>query len=159
MKTKIIVLMGVCGSGKTTIGKELSSVLNLPFFDADDFHPPQNKAKMKSGKPLVDHDRLPWLSALNRLGQQQQRQGMILACSALREIYREQLSHGLEIDWFYLKGNYELILQRLEKRLHHFMPHQLLKSQFSTLEEPDYGVTINIDQPVDKIVNQIKRYL
>ncbi|MEK9517186.1 MAG: hypothetical protein VWZ97_04110, partial [Flavobacteriaceae bacterium] len=115
--------------------------------------------KMSSGLSLNDQDRLPWIDRLNDLLCQKQDQGLILACSALKENYRQRLSEGLEIDWFYLKGSYELILQRLENRSHHFMPHELLKSQFDTLEEPDYAIAIAIDKPIEKIIEHIKNHL
>ena len=159
IEPKTIVLMGVSGSGKTTIGRALSQTLGYSFFDADDFHPKKNIDKMSSGLSLNDQDRLPWIGRLNDLLCQKQDQGLILACSALKESYRQRLSEGLEIDWFYLKGSYELILQRLENRSHHFMPHKLLKSQFDTLEEPDYAIAIAIDKPIEKIIEHIKNHL
>ena len=151
--------MGVSGSGKTTIGRTLSQTLGYSFFDADDFHPKKNIDKMSSGLSLNDQDRLPWIGRLNDLLCQKQDQGLILACSSLKESYRQRLSEGLEIDWFYLKGSYELILQRLENRSHHFMPNELLKSQFDTLEEPDYAIAIAIDKPIEKIIEHIKNHL
>ena len=156
---KTIVLMGVSGSGKTTIGKTLSQTLDYSFYDADDFHPQKNIDKMSSGLSLDDQDRLPWISRLNELLFHNQGQGVILACSALKESYRQRLLQGVEINWFYLKGSYELILQRLENRSHHFMPHELLKSQFDTLEEPDYAITIDINRPIEIIVEYIKNLL
>lgn len=159
IEPKTIVLMGVSGSGKTTIGRALSQTLGYSFFDADDFHPQKNIDKMSSGLSLNDQDRLPWISRLNDLLCQKQDQGLTLACSALKESYRQRLSEGLEINWFYLKGSYKMILQRLENRSHHFMPHELLKSQFNTLEEPDYAIAIAIDKPIEKIIEHIKNHL
>ena len=159
IEPKTIVLMGVSGSGKTTIGRALSQTLGYSFFDADDFHPQKNIDKMSSGLSLKDQDRLPWISRLNDLLCQKQDQGLTLACSALKESYRQRLSEGLEINWFYLKGSYKMILQRLENRSHQFMPHELLKSQFDTLEEPDYAIAIDIDKPIEKIIEHIKNHL
>jgi gluconokinase len=135
-KLKTIVLMGVSGSGKTTVGKLLAENLNYSFFDADDFHPITNKCKMREGTPLSDEDRFPWIATLNELLLKNRGEGLVLACSAL-------------------KGNYELIDQRLSQRSNHFMPQGLLRSQFQDLEVPDYAQIVDVAQPLDSIVEKI----
>ncbi len=152
--------MGVSGSGKTSVGKQLAHRKNLPFYDADDFHPKENIAKMKKGIPLQDADRLPWLQYLaSQLPVWEQNSGAVLACSALKKAYREQLSvlptHQLK--WIYLKGEYSLIAQRLRSRKGHFFSEQLLASQFEALEEPSEALRVSIAQPIEAIVSQIER--
>jgi len=154
----IIFIFGVSGSGKTTIGRLLSNQLNLPFFDADDFHPASNIAKMKSGHPLNDDDRKGWLETLNELARQKlNKNGAIISCSALKESYRELLCKGIKdnTQWVYLKGSKGLILARMESRPNHFMPKELLDSQFDALETPDYGIHISIESSPRQIVNQL----
>ncbi len=107
---------------KTTVGKLLAENLNLSFFDADDFHPITNKDKMSEGTPLSDEDRFPWIATLNALLLKNRGEGLVLACSALKELYRKKLTKGIATNWIYLKGNYELIDQRLSQRSNHFMP-------------------------------------
>jgi len=158
-KSKTIVLMGVSGSGKTTVGKLLAENLNYSFFDADDFHPKTNKYKMCEGMPLSDEDRFPWIATLNELLLKNRGEGLVLACSALKELYRKKLTKGISINWIYLKGNYELIDQRLSQRSNHFMPQGLLRSQFQDLEVPDYGQIVDVAQPVDSIVEKIIKVL
>lgn len=134
---QLYLIMGVSGAGKTTIGKGLAKQLAIPFFDADDFHPPENIAKMSSGQPLNDEDRYPWLLRLNQLLQDQQEQGAVLACSALKDRYRQILEQDISggIQFIFLKVSKELLLQRMQQR-NHFMPPALLDSQLTTLEEP-----------------------
>lgn len=155
----VYILMGVSGAGKTLIGQKLSAKLDIPFFDGDNFHPPENVAKMKSGNPLQDEDRRPWLNTLAKKIEEWNKQGdAILACSALKKSYRELLkSHCSEdsIVFIYLKGPAPLIAKRLENRSNHFMPEELLESQFETLEEPDQCITVPIDQTPEEIVNFI----
>jgi len=150
--------MGVSGCGKTTVGKQLSEVLNIPFHDADDFHPQANIEKMRIGIALNDDDRKPWLNILsNKLKSWDETDGAILACSALKESYRHQLRNGLEnIKWIYLEGTYELIAQRMTQRGEHFFKSELLRSQFETLEIPKYGMHINISRSIPEIVEHIK---
>lgn len=156
MKPSIIVIMGVSGSGKSTIAKRLSADLDIPFFDADDFHPKSNIRKMSEGGALNDMDRQPWLNTLHHLlVEQSESKGAILACSALKESYRSTLSNHLDITWVYLKGDVDLILARMKARKH-FMPESLLTSQFEDLEEPDYGITITIDEEPHQIIQTIK---
>jgi len=158
----IIILMGVSGSGKTTIGARLAQALGWPFYDGDQFHPPANIAKMQQGIPLTDADRWPWLHALRAHIETCIHQGVsaVLACSALRQAYREHLSiDEAEVRLVYLKGNYDLIRKRLAQRRGHFMPPGLLASQFAALEEPEEGVVVDIVHPPDTIVELIREQL
>lgn len=154
----IFYIMGVSGCGKTTIGKLLSKELSIPFFDGDDYHSASNVAKMASGTPLTDADRLDWLKALNTLAKKEVgNKGAIIACSALKEYYRDLLCAGLEeaVVWVFLKGTFEQISKRLEKRSGHYMPSSLLKSQFSTLEIPEDAIAVSITPAPPTIVAQI----
>lgn len=155
---EIYFVMGVSGSGKTTVGQLLSQRINLPFFDADDFHSVENKAKMKAGIPLTDDDRVSWLIALNELASKQSDlSGAIIACSALREKYRSLLTKDLraKVYWIVLKGEYDLLLKRMQARKGHYMPPGLLQSQLETMEYPAYGMHIDIDQSAEYLINQI----
>ena len=149
--------MGFSGCGKTTILKMLSETLNLPFFDADDFHPEANIVKMAKGLPLNDSDSMPWLRALAvKLNEWSSQEGAILACSALKESYREHLNSQFEqIHWIYLDGTYERIEERLLKRKDHFFKPDLLASQFEALEIPDYGVHVDIDDKPERVIDSI----
>lgn len=153
--------MGVSGCGKTTIGKQLALEQGLPFFDADDFHPKANIEKMKNDLPLSDSDRLPWLYTLaEKIYDWENNEGAVLACSALQESYRKILStKQSNIFWVYLSGTFEVISERLKKRTNHYMKSELLKSQFDTLEVPDYGVHVNIENSIDEIVQHINSKL
>lgn len=155
----VYILMGVSGAGKTLIGQKLSAKLGIPFYDGDDFHPPENVAKMQSGNPLNDDDRKPWLEILGQKISDWNKEGdAILACSALKKRYRELLrreSSKKEITFIYLKGPKSLIAERISDRSDHFMPEELLESQFEALEEPDQCITVSIDQPPDAVVNTI----
>lgn len=134
----VIVVFGVSGSGKTTIGRLLAEELGWTFQDADEFHPRTNVEKMRRGISLTDADRKPWLERLRALLKESIASGenLILACSALKEEYRKQLTVGDEIRWVFLKGEYEKIASRLRRRRSHFMNPNLLRCQFETLEEP-----------------------
>lgn len=149
--------MGVSGSGKTTIGKLVADKIGLPFYDADDYHSEKNILKMKNGKSLDDEDRLPWLQKLSGLVNSWQKQGgAILACSALKELYRVLLSKEVsEVKWVYLTGTKDIIADRLKKRKDHFFDVKLLDSQFEALEEPNYGLHIDISQTQNEMVNQL----
>ena len=162
MNTRFIIVMGVSGSGKTSVGRSLAEQLGWAFYDADDFHPPQNITKMASGIPLADSDRVPWLAALHDLiysSLKTDRPG-VLACSALKKRYRQQLMNGNEgVHLIYLKGSYDLIWSRMEKRSDHYMKPHMLKSQFDALEEPVTAQTIDISMPVDEIVQTILKQM
>ena len=158
---QIIYIMGVAGSGKTTIGKLLHQKTGIPFFDADDFHPQANKEKMKAGHALTDEDRAAWLQQMNNLAlQQTQSNGAIIACSALKEKYRSVLSNGLTKPvWIFLQGSYETIVERMKNRPQHFMPASLLQSQFDNLEIPAHALSISIEKEPEEIVEIIYTYL
>jgi gluconokinase len=147
----VIIVMGVSGSGKTTIGRTLAERLGWPFADADDWHPVANIEKMRSGKPLTDEDREPWIHSVNGAIRSWIRDGRnaVLACSALRSSYRQTLRScildGAFVRFVFLKGTYEEIDRRLRLRTGHFMPEALLKSQFATLEEPDASEALIVD--------------
>jgi gluconokinase len=154
----ILVLMGVSGSGKTTVGQLLAATLGWPFYDADAFHPPTNIEKMKNGIPLTEEDRIPWLEAMHAemdcliAG----RQSAVMTCSALTALDRSRLvKDDRDIRLIYLHGSFELIRQRLEARKGHFFRPELLASQFATLQEPRDLVTISIDQSPSMIVESI----
>ena len=158
----IIILMGVSGSGKTTIGARLAQALGWPFYDGDQFHPPANIAKMQQGMPLTDADRWPWLHALRAHIETCIHQGVsaVLTCSALKQAYREHLViHEATVKLVYLKGDYDLIHERLAQRHGHFMPPGLLASQFAALEEPEQGVVVDIGDPPATIVALMRAQL
>jgi gluconokinase len=158
----IVVLMGVSGSGKTTIGELLAKKLDWLFYDGDDFHPKSNIEKMKRGVPLTDKAREPWLSAISKLIHDLIEQGKsaVITCSALKQSYRDRLVENRnDVIIVYLKGSYGLIAQRLHDRKEHFFNANLLKSQFETLEEPKGGLTIDIDQELSVIVEDIRQKL
>jgi gluconokinase len=147
--------MGVSGCGKTTIGNALAIKLGWDFYDADDFHTAENKAKMRAGIPLNDYDRAPWLASLHALISRclDDNKPGVLACSALKESYRQMLLAGNQgILTVYLKGNYDLIWERMIARSDHYMKPEMLISQFEVLEEPTYGLVVDISQSVDEIV-------
>jgi gluconokinase len=139
----IVLVMGVAGVGKTTIGAALARALGWRFIDADDYHPPQNVAKMQAGIPLEDADRWPWLARLNELLREED--DAVLACSALKQSYRERLSQGFsDFRIVYLHGSAELIGARMETRSHRFMPAVLLESQLAALEPPRDAIAIDV---------------
>jgi gluconokinase len=154
----VYVVMGVCGCGKSTIGEILARKLGLPFYDADAFHPPENVAKMRGGIPLTDADRAPWLATLTaRIREWNEGAGAVLACSALKQRYRELLAREsrANVRFVYLKGGYELIAGRMTQRTDHYMPLALLKSQFATLEEPANAIVADIDAAPEEICRRI----
>lgn len=154
----LIVLMGVAGSGKTTIGTLLGQRLGIPFFDGDDFHPPENRAKMAAGQPLTDDDRRPWLARINVHLRELERTdtGAIVACSALKQQYRDILAEGLtSLRFVYLRGTPALIAERMRARQGHFMPPALLDSQFATLEEPRDATVVEVDAGPEEVVARI----
>jgi gluconokinase len=160
-----LVVMGVSGSGKSTIGERLAQRLGWNYEDGDKFHPLSNVAKMSAGQPLTDEDRWPWLQAIaNEIDRVCEARGhVVIACSALKRAYRDILVHGRpDVRIIYLKGTQDLIAGRLVLRKGHFMPPGLLASQFKTLEPPDASenpVTVSIDAPVETIVDDIVRQL
>jgi gluconokinase len=153
-----VIVMGVSGSGKTTVGQELSQRLGWAFYDADNFHPKENVAKMSSGTPLTDKDREPWLGALNKLIAEnlEQYTSLVVACSALKEKYRQHLAKGHEeqTKFVYLEGDFETIYTRMQTR-QHFMKPAMLQSQFDTLEEPTNAIVVDIRQPEDEVIDDI----
>ena len=157
-----LIVMGVAGSGKSTIGAALAERLGWEFRDADGFHPAANIAKMKAGTPLTDEDRWPWLRAIrshmdaeNAVGR-----GGVIACSALRESYREVLGKGLGwVRFVHLTGPKELIAERMRSRAGHFMPVALLDSQFATLESPGDAISLDISKPPEVLVEEAVRRL
>ena len=158
MKTRFFIVMGVSGCGKSSVGIALADSLGWDFYDADDFHPPANVAKMASGTPLDDSDRAPWLALLHEMissSLEADRPG-VLACSALKERYRRELLDGNDgVQIIYLKGSYDLIWSRMSARKDHYMKPHMLKSQFETLEEPSNALTMDIALPVEDIVREI----
>ena len=156
-----IVVMGVTGCGKTTVGAALAESLGIEFIDSDDLHSESNKKKMSSGTPLTDADREPWLQAVSKT--LQNHESIVVACSALKKSYRSTIISGAPTTKFvHLNGSQELIFARLSERSHHFMPIGLLDSQFQTLEPLDHtetGKVFEISQPVDQIVNEVIAWL
>lgn len=158
---RALIVMGVSGSGKSTIGKALADRLGWPYEDADDYHPPANVAKMSAGHPLTDDDRWPWLRAIAAEIDRVADDGgcVVFGCSALKRSYRDVLVHGrADTRIVYLDGSRDLIASRMAARRHHFMPPGLLDSQFATLEPPsadESPIVIGIDMPVDQIVDGI----
>ena len=159
----VIVLMGVSGSGKTTIGKVLAAQLAWTFVEADDFHPIANVERMRKGIPLNDEDRKPWLSALRKRMDEALDRGenIVLACSALKHAYQEYLEQHdpAQVHFVYLHGSEALIRQRLAARTGHFMNSNLLHSQFKTLEPPEDAILIEVTSTPEVIVEEIRQKL
>jgi gluconokinase len=157
----IVILMGPTGAGKTTDGELLARKLGWQFADADDFHSPANVEKMSKGIALSDEDRAPWLATLHEMIAAWAASGKnaVLACSALKKKYREQLTPGPEVKWVYLKGTYEEISSRLETRLGHYAGQNLLASQFETLEVPSDALIVNVAHTPQEIVEEITKRL
>lgn len=154
--------MGVSGSGKSTIGQLLGQLLGWQIYDGDDFHPPENIAKMSRGIPLDDRDRLPWLLALQDKIEQlrRDRTHAVIACSALKQTYRKILQQEhQDILWVYLKGSYDQIWQRMQQRQNHYMKAEMLRSQIESLEEPTDAVIIDISSTPEAIADQIVELL
>ena len=153
----IVVVMGVAGSGKTTIGTMLAEALGCPFLEGDALHPAANVEKMSRGIPLTDADRAPWLAAIREhiLAALEKTQCLVVACSALKQLYRDFLSRGTHITWVYLKGTPELIASRMEHRRQHYMKTGMLPSQFADLEEPGDALVVDISLPPAVILQQL----
>jgi gluconokinase len=158
LPTRFLIVMGVSGSGKTTTGRQLSERLGWEYYDADDFHPPANIAKMASGIPLSDADREPWLDSLRDLiaaCKQGNRPG-VLACSALKQTYRDHLvGTDRDVQIVYLKGSFDQIWARMRLRTNHYMKPNMLKSQFEALEEPADALVVDIGKEPGEICDEI----
>ena len=148
----LVVMMGVAGCGKTEIGERLAAQFVVPFHDGDNFHPPENVAKMSAGNPLNDDDRAGWLERLSELLAEHAGQGCVVACSALKEKYRVQLAQHVQPVFLHLIVSPVVAEARLKARPGHFMPASLIASQFDTLEVPADAITIDAEQPVAAVV-------
>ena len=160
----IIIIFGVSGAGKTTVGELLARELGWHFFEADDFHSPANIKKMRRGVPLTDDDRWPWLETLRELIKQRvaSHENAVLACSALKRAYRKHLRVSVEVKLVFLRGDYALVAEQLRHRRGHFMDPGLLRSQFADLEEPqpeEEVVTIELGRTPHELVKEIKTKL
>ncbi len=155
--SRIIILMGVSGAGKTTVGQLLAGDLGWPFYDADDYHPPRNIDKMRNGQALSDEDRVEWLEVLQQLMKDLdgRSQSAVIACSALKDSYRKQLAIGPGVEFVYLEADPEVTRQRLLSRKDHYMAPDLLQSQYDTLEVPSGAITLQNTLSPETIVAQI----
>ena len=159
-RPQVLVLIGVSGSGKSTVGRRLARALHCRFYEGDDFHSRANKRKMRAGIPLTDADRWPWLEALRELiaGVLAAGRHGVVACSALKKLYRDHLRQP-GVQFVYLKGSYALFHERLERRRGHFFDPHLLGSQFETLEEPQDALVIDVDREPDAVVAEILEHV
>jgi gluconokinase len=163
----VLVVMGVSGAGKTTVGRRIAERLGWPFFEGDDLHPDANVEKMKGGEPLADADRQPWLEEIRDLAARllAEERSAVIACSALKEAYRDLIGvkAGSAMRFLYLEGHFAQIEKRLDGRSGHYMPTDLLQSQFDALEEPDPDaddvLAVNVDQPPDAVVDETIQWL
>ena len=154
----IVVLWGVSGCGKTTVGQQVALALDWSFFDADDFHPESNVRKMRGGTPLTDEDRWPWLDHLAQmmLAEIEQGRNAVLACSALKRVYRQRLCVDAEqMRFVHLRGEFALIAQRIGARDHEFMHNDLLQSQFDTLEPEEGGLSVDVRASTAELCREI----
>ena len=156
----LVIVTGVSGTGKTTLGTLLAERLRLPFFDADHFHPAENIAKMSAGHPLNDEDRQPWLQALaDQLLTSEQKGGAVLACSALKNWYREKLSVSDNLRWIHLTGSRDLIWERMLARKNHYMKAGMLDSQIAVWEKPQTGFLLDITGAPEQLLEASLHYL
>ena len=157
----IVIVMGVTGSGKTTIGKMLAQRLRSEYADADDFHSAANKDKMHRGIPLTDADRMPWLASIHDYlaKENAQQRSVVLGCSALKQSYRAILFDGLSVQLVYLKGTYEVIDEHLRSRKGHFADDKILAAQFADLEEPTDAIVVDVRHTPEQIVEEILKQL
>ena len=156
---QVIVVMGVSGSGKTTVGAKLAQELGWSFYDADDFHSEANREKMAQGMALNDEDRAEWLASLRGLIRKHLEEGSscVLACSALKQRYRDTLAVNEKVRFAYLRGSFEQVETRMKRRKDHYMPVQLLQSQFEALEEPLDAVIVDISHTPEDIIHIIRK--
>ena len=157
----VVIIMGPTGAGKTTIGRLLADQLKWEFADADVFHPPANIEKMSKGIPLNDADRAPWLAAMRKaiLEWIAAGENVVLACSALKRAYRDELRAGPEVKIVYLKGSYALFAERIRHRHGHFAGEGILAGQFADLEEPEDAITVDASKSPEQIVAEIRKQL
>jgi len=157
----MLLVMGVTGSGKSTVGRMLAERLGWVYLEADDFHSPANKAKMHRGMALTEADRLPWLDAIHAelLAQSGKAKNVVLACSALREAYRKRLRAGLDMKLVYLRGSRELIARRLSQRTNHFAGESILDDQFAVLEEPHDAFVVDITEKPEEMAEKILEWM
>ena len=158
----VVIVMGVSGCGKSTVGEQLAPRFGLPYYDADDFHPAANIEKMSHGTPLTDDDRRGWLATLAAdLGQWAKTGGAVLACSALKEAYRTTLQSGVAepIHWVWLDGPRALLLERMGGRKGHYMHPDMLDSQLTTLEQPAYALRLSIEATPAELVDEVEAAL
>jgi gluconokinase len=155
----LVVVMGVAGSGKTTVGQRLAAAITCAFLEGDSLHSRSSVQKMSRGIPLTDADRAGWLDAIHaRMADAfRQEQSLVVACSALKQSYRDVLAEDLPVQWVYLKASEELLRSRLTNRAGHFMKAGMLSSQLATLEEPSDAIVVDAAQPADEIVEQLCR--
>jgi carbohydrate kinase (thermoresistant glucokinase family) len=162
-KPFVLYITGVSGSGKTTLGTQVAARLDVLFADGDDFHPPENIAKMHSGQPLDDQDRVGWLAAIRDFVAKRltENQSLVVACSALRAIYRAQLMQDVpmeQVRWVHLFGDFEVIKSRMEARKGHFMPPGLLRSQFDLWEKPESGLLLDVQEDITELAGKCVTY-
>ncbi len=157
----LIVVMGVAGVGKTTLGEELARRLGVKFLDADSYHSPENIEKMARGEGLTDEDRAPWLKILHRVltDYDRRNEGVVLACSALKQKYRDVIGSGLPVTWVYLKADPAKVRERLLERHGHYAGARLLESQLAALEEPTDAIVVNADNPPEAEMAEVLRKL
>lgn len=156
----LVIVTGVSGTGKSTLGALIAERLRLPFFDADQFHPEANIAKMSAGYPLTDADRIPWLQAMaDQLRHSEKEGGAVLTCSALKNTYRELLTVSENVRWIHLTGDRDLIWERMQARQNHFMKAGMLDSQIALWEKPQTGFLLDINGTPDQLLDASLNYL